>query len=61
MRAIDMRYLERWERRRRKLALKQRGVDEIYRGKSDKFLTVVNNLETGELSWRHWTSFSGRS
>jgi len=25
------------------------GVDEIYRGKSDKFLTVVWNLETGVL------------
>ena len=27
------------------------GVDEIYRGKSDKFLTVVSNLETGEPLW----------
>ena len=27
------------------------GVDEIYRGKSDKFLTVVCNLETGEPLW----------
>jgi transposase len=51
VRAIDMRYLERWDRRRRKLALKQMGVDEIYRGKNDKFLTVVSNLETGEPLW----------
>jgi transposase len=50
-RAIDMRYLERWERRRRKPALRQMGVDEIYRGKNDKFLTVVSNLETGEPLW----------
>src|SRR3954470_5126595 len=27
------------------------GVDEIYRGKHDKFLTVVSNLETGEPLW----------
>jgi transposase len=49
--AIDLRYLERWDQRRRKLALKQMGVDEIYRGKHDKFLTVVSNLETGEPLW----------
>jgi transposase len=51
VRAIDLRYLERWEQRRRKPALKQMGVDEIYRGKNDKFLTVVSNLETGEPLW----------
>ena len=51
MRAIDMRYLERWDQRRRKPALKQLGVDEIYRGKNDKFLTVVSNLETSEPLW----------
>ncbi|HEY4379968.1 MAG TPA: hypothetical protein VGN01_06445, partial [Acidobacteriaceae bacterium] len=38
VRAIDMRYLERWERHRRKPPLRQMGVDEIYRGKNDKFL-----------------------
>jgi len=48
VRAIDMRYLERWDRQRRKTPLRQMGVDEIYRGKKDKFLTVVSNLETGE-------------
>jgi len=51
VRAIDMRYLERWDRHRRKPTLRQMGVDEIYRGKSDKFLTVVSNLETGEPLW----------
>ena len=51
VRAIDMRYLERWDQRRRKPPLKQMGVDEIYRGKNDKFLTVVSNLETGEPLW----------
>ena len=51
VRAIDLRYLERWDRRRRTPTLKQVGVDEIYRGKKDKFLTVVSNLETGEPLW----------
>ena len=51
VRAIDLRCLERWEARRRKPPLIQMGVDEIYRGKADKFLTVVCNLETGEPLW----------
>jgi transposase len=51
VRGIDLRYPERWDRSRRKPALKQMGVDEIYRGKNDKFLTVVSNLETGERLW----------
>lgn len=51
VRAIDLRYLERWAAARREPALRQMGVDEIYRGKSDKFLTVVSNLETGEPLW----------
>jgi len=51
VRGIDLRYLERWDQLRRKPALKQMGVDEIYRGKNDRFLTVVSNLETGEPLW----------
>ena len=51
VRAIDLRYLERWEARRRQPPLRQMGVDEIYKGKKDKFLTVVCNLETGEPLW----------
>ena len=51
VRAIDLRYLERWAARRRKPALRQMGVDEIYLGKKQKFLTVVCNLETGEPLW----------
>lgn len=31
--------------------LRQMGVDEIYLGKKQKFLTVVSNLETGEPLW----------
>ncbi len=51
VRAIDLRYLERWEAKRRQPPLRQMGVDEIYRGKKDKFLTVVCNLETSEPLW----------
>jgi len=51
VRAIDLRYLERWAATRRHPALRHMGVDEIYRGKNDKFLTVVSNLETGEPLW----------
>jgi transposase len=51
VRAIDVRYLRRWSQGRRKPALRQMGVDEIYLGKKQKFLTVVSNLETGEPLW----------
>jgi transposase len=51
VRAIDLRCLERWAAQRREPPLRQMGVDEIYRGKNDKFLTVVSNLETGEPLW----------
>lgn len=51
VRAIDLRYLKRWAAGRRKPALRQMGVDEIYLGKRQKFLTVVSNLETGEPLW----------
>lgn len=51
VRAIDRRYLERWAKARKKPVLRQMGVDEIYLGKTQKFLTVVSNLETGEPLW----------
>ena len=51
VRAIDLRYLQRWATGRRKPALRQMGVDEIYLGKKQKFLTVVSNLQTGEPLW----------
>jgi transposase len=51
VRAIDLRYLERWNGSRRTAALRQMGVDEIYLGKKQKFLSVVSNLETGEPLW----------
>jgi transposase len=51
VRAIDLRYLQRWSATRRQDRLAQRGVDEIYFGKQMKFLTVVSNLESGEPLW----------
>jgi transposase len=51
VRGMDLRYLERCEAQRRKPVLRQIGVDEIYRGKKDKFLTVVCDLATGEPLW----------
>ncbi len=51
VRAIDLRYLERWSQSRRKPALRKMGVDEIYLGKKQKFITVVSNLETVEPLW----------
>lgn len=51
VRAIDLRYLERWSAERKPVPLKQLGVDEIYLGKQTKFLTVVSNLESGEPLW----------
>lgn len=51
VRAIDLRFLERWAAKRRKAPLKHMGVDEIHMGKKVKFITVVSNLETGEPLW----------
>jgi len=51
VRAIDLRYLKRWAAERRKPVLRQMGVDEIYLGKKQKFLTAVSNLESREPLW----------
>jgi len=51
VRAIDRRYLVRWSETRPKAALRQMGVDEIFVGKKQKFITVVSNLKTGEPLW----------
>jgi hypothetical protein len=37
--------------------LRQMDVDEIYKGKEDKFLTVVCKLETGEPLWIVYDKF----
>ena len=41
VRAIDVRYLQRWAQGRRRPGLRQMGVDEIYLGKKQKFLTEI--------------------
>ncbi len=51
VRAIDLRYLERWAAGRRKPALRQMGIDELYLGKQQKFVRVVSNLESQEPLW----------
>lgn len=51
VRAIDLRYLARWAESRKKPALRKLGVDEIFLGKKQKFITVTSNLKTGEPLW----------
>jgi len=51
VRAIDLRYLERWNAQRKKPALRDLGVDEIFLGKSVIFVTVASNVESGEPLW----------
>lgn len=51
VRAIDLRYLERWAAGRKKPALKHLGVDEIHLGKKRGFVTVTSNLGTAEPLW----------
>jgi len=51
VRAIDLRYLEHWAKSRKRPVIRQPGVDEIYLGKRQKFLTVVSDLATGEPLW----------
>ena len=51
VRAIDLRYLQRWSESRKKPALRNMGVDEIHLGQKQKFITVVSNLDAAELLW----------
>src|SRR5437764_13649955 len=51
VRAIDLRYLERWAAKTREPALRQMGVGEMYSGKGDTFLSVVGNLEAVKPIW----------
>jgi transposase len=56
VRAIDLRYLERWAAARRRPALARMGVDEIHLGKKQNFITVVKSgqrrTSTGDTSAR---------
>jgi transposase len=51
VRRMDKRVLRRWAAGRPRTPLRSLGVDEIYLGKRDKFLTVVSDLERGEPLW----------
>ena len=50
-RRMDKRVLRRWAAARPRRPLRYLGVDEIFLGKTVKFLTVVSDLETGEPLW----------
>jgi transposase len=51
VRRMDKRVLRRWAAARPRRPLHYLGVDEIFLGKTVKFLTVVSDLETGEPLW----------
>lgn len=51
VRRLDQRVLKRWAAARPRTPLRFLGVDEIYLGRRDKFLTIVSDLETGEPLW----------
>jgi transposase len=51
VRRMDKRVLRRWAAARPRTPLHYLGVDEIFLGKTVKFLTVVSDLETGEPLW----------
>jgi transposase len=48
---MDKRVLRRWAAARPRTPLRYVGVDEIYLGRRDKFLTVASDLESGEPLW----------
>ncbi len=50
-RRMDKRVLRRWAAARPRQPLHYLGVDEIFLGKTVKFLTVVSDLESGEPLW----------
>jgi transposase len=51
VRRMDKRVLQGWAAARPRPPLHYLGVDEIFLGKTIKFLTVVSDLETGEPLW----------
>src|SRR6266581_3968071 len=51
VRRMDKRVLRRWAAARPRRPLHYLGVDEIFLGKTVKFLTVVSDLESGEPLW----------
>jgi len=51
VRRMDKRVLRRWAAARARPPLRYLGVDEIYLGRRDKFLTVVSDRERAEPLW----------
>jgi transposase len=51
VRRMDKRALRRWAAARPRTPVHCLGVDEIFLGQAEKFLTVVSDLETGEPLW----------
>jgi len=51
VRRLDKRVLRQWAADRPRPPLRYLGVDEIYLGRRDKFLTVVSDLTRGEPLW----------
>jgi len=51
VRRMDKRALRRWAATRPRTPLRYLGVDEFFVGKTEKFLTVVSDLVTGEPLW----------
>jgi transposase len=51
VRRMDKRVLRRWAAERPRKPLRYLGVDELYLGKRDKFLTVVSDLDRTEPIW----------
>lgn len=51
VRRLDKRVLRQWAAGRARTPLRYLGVDKIYLGQRDKFLTVVSDLERGEPLW----------
>jgi len=51
VRRMDKRALRRWAATCSRTPVRYLGVDEFFVGKTEKFLTVVSDLETGEPLW----------
>ena len=51
VRRLDKRVLRRWAAGRPRTPRRFLGVDEIYLGRRDKFLTIVSDLDSGEPLW----------
>jgi transposase len=60
VRRLDKRVLRRWAATRPRTPLRYLGVDEIFLGQRDKFLTVVSDLGRGSRSGWGWSASAKR-